>query len=355
MCNLSTFKYNIMRSKLFAFTLLLISFSTLVRANVWRVNSSMTTDVSQKLFKTINEANLNASVAAGDTLMIEGSAIQYDGATLTKSLILIGPGYFLTENPQTQANGTPATVQEIDINSTASGSVLEGLTFSNGSSYYTPFVKADNVIITRCYCSHPIQMDDNTKNVSILENYFLRNAVNVGSSYYSFSNVTFKNNYVGNDNGVSLNISTSDEEPRVFSSMDNNIFSGNIIATTTTFRSNIITSSSATVTITSANIQSNLTAGGQLNSVGSGNITYTSSSLFVSATGNSTDGQYQLQTSSPYIGSGFGGTQPGIFGGTQPYVLSGIPPVPSIYEFSADNAANKQTGLPVSIKVKTNL
>src|SRR5689334_2698859 len=104
-----------MQLRILVFTLLFTSLSALVRANIFRVNSSLTTDVPQKLFKTINEANNNASVLAGDTLMIEGSSLPYADATLTKPLILIGPGYLLTKNPQTQANGSPATVQVIEI------------------------------------------------------------------------------------------------------------------------------------------------------------------------------------------------------------------------------------------------
>lgn len=345
-----------MKPKKLTLALFFLLFSTFVHAAIWRVNSSLTTDVSQKLFKTINEANSNASVAAGDTLMIEGSAVPYSNATLSKPLILIGPGYFLTQNSQTEADGTPATMESIIIQTAANGSVLEGLTFAANYDQNTPHIQANSIVISRCYCPYAVYVEGNISNLTVIQNYFTGDAIEVNYDQNSFTNVTFKNNYVGSNSGISLNITSSNEVPRVFSSIENNIFSGNVVATTTTFRSNIITAnSSATVTVTSANIQNNLTAGGQLTSTGSGNITYTLSSLFVGTTGNSTDGQYQLQTSSPYRTSGYGGTQPGIFGGTQPYVLSGIPPVPSIYEFMADDAANKQTGLPVSIKVKTNL
>lgn len=329
-------------------TILLLLFTIVAHANIFRVNSSLATDVSQKLFKTINEANSNASVLAGDTLMIESSPIAYANATITKPLVLIGPGYFLTQNPQTQADGSLAIVQEIDISATGSGSVLEGLSFSSGYFSNVPHLKANNVIITRCYLLNPIQIDATVSNITISQNYSVLSAVTIGYFSNTSTGMILKNNFIGGD----IDVESGSEYQRIFSSVENNIFGGKVNLTTTTFRSNIITSSSATITVTSANIQNNLTAGGQLTSIGSGNITYTSSSLFVGATGNSTDGQYKLQPT--YIASGYNGTQPGLFGGTQPYVLSGIPPVPSIYEFMADDAANKQTGLPVSIKVKVN-
>ncbi|HEX5154718.1 MAG TPA: hypothetical protein VFW07_24895 [Parafilimonas sp.] len=321
-------------------------FSFTASADILRVNSSLNTDVSQKLYKTINEAV--SAATAGDTLMIEGSSVIYSTATIKKSLVLIGPGYFLTENSQTQANGATATMQQITIESSATGTILEGLTFSKDYNYYAPYVEADNVIISRCYCPNPIQTVNSINNLLVLQNYFVGNAIEVGYSYYTFNNVLLKNNYVG---GV-VNIPSDNQNSRIFSSVENNVFAGNIILTATAFRSNIITSSSATVTITSANIQNNLVAGTQLS--GNGNQTYNSSQLFINADTASTDGKYKLQANSPYLTAGYNGTQPGIFGGSEPYVLSGIPPVPSIYEFNADNIANKQTGLSVEIKAKAN-
>ena len=81
---------------------------------------------------------------------------------------------------------------------------------------------------------------------------------------------------------------------------------------------------------------------------------YNAGNLFVGATGNSPDGQYKLKSASPYLTAGYNGTQPGVFGGTQAYVLSGLPPVPSIYEFTADAFGSKQNGLSINIKVKAN-
>ena len=334
-----------MKQKLLTLCVLSLVFLTTTQAGIFRVNSSLASNVSQRLYQTINDA-VNAA-SSGDTLMIEGSPLPYANATLTKPLVLIGPGYFLTQNPQTQANGAPATVQKIEINANAGGSVLEGLTFSSNSYSYTPYIETNNVVISRCYCSNAIEIVGNISNISIFQNYFTNSAIDVSSYSYSFTNVVFRNNFVGGN----VSVSSSNENPRIFSAVENNILGSSVTLTTTTFRSNIITSTNS-LSITSGNVQNNLTAGGQL--TGNGNQTYVSSSLFVGATGNSTDGQYKLQSNSPYLTAGYNGTQPGLFGGTQPYVLSGIPPVPSIYEFTADEAANKQTGLPVSIKVKTN-
>lgn len=315
-------------------------------SNVFRVNNSLATDPNQKLFSTINEANNSSLVMAGDTLMIEPSATVYGNATITKGLILIGPGYFLEQNPQSQANALRAMVSSINISATASGTILQGLSFAPGT-FNRPDINASNVIIMRCHLPQPMYIIGTVTNVQVIQNYFVGTPIVVGT-FDRFSNVILNNNFIGGD----INLASNNNY--VFAAVQNNIFSGNnITLTTSTFRSNIITRSAATVNAASQNIENNLTAGGQLSAT-NGNLTYTPANLFVGNTGNSTDGQYKIQTGSSYLTAGYGGTQPGIFGGSHPYVLSGVPPIPVIYGFSAGGYANQQEGLPINIKVKAN-
>lgn len=332
--------------------MLLIStlfFGNSVLANIFRVNSSLATAPAQKLFKTLQEANDASVVVNGDTLMIEGSALEYTNATLSKRLVLIGPGYFLSENPQTQASPLKAVVRQITLNTGSSGSVLVGLTFSNGYYLYAPEIKVNNIVVMRCYLPNNIQLTGNVNNIQIRENFFNAAAIVADYYQYTFTGVELKNNVIGGN----INIPSSDTYQRVFSAVENNIFLGNVLLTTSTFRSNIIVKSSGTVTVSSSKIQNNLVSNNQL-PLANGNQTYDPSSLFAGATGNSTDGQYKLKPSSTYLTAGYNGTQPGIFGGSEPYVLSGLPAVPSIYEFAADGFASKNTGLPIQIKVKAN-
>lgn len=87
---------------------------------------------------------------------------------------------------------------------------------------------------------------------------------------------------------------------------------------------------------------------------GNGNSSNTTgfSSGFIGS--GSTDGKWQLSASSIFKGVGFGGADCGIFGGAEPYVLSGIPPIPTIYSLTAPAVGEKNTGLPIQIKVKSN-
>lgn len=318
-------------------------------ANIFRINSSLATAAAQKIYKTLQEANNSSAVINGDTLMVEASAIEYADVTFTKRLVIIGPGYFLAENPQTQANPVQAVVRTMTMNAGSSGSVLMGLTFSNGYSGYRPNISVNNVVVMRCYLPNPVYFGGSVENIQILQNFFVTTAIEVGYYAYTFTGVVLRNNFISGQ----VSIPSENLYQRVFAAVENNIFSGNVALTTSFFRSNIVVTPTATVNVSSVNIQNNLVSNSQLPAA-NGNQTYDPANLFVGTTGNSMDGRYKLKPSSPYLTAGYNNTEPGIFGGTMAYVLSGLPPIPSIYQFTADGFANKQTGLPVNIKVKAN-
>ena len=77
-----------------------ISASTL--GKIWIVDSN--SGSTAKDFTNLKAAHDGA--AAGDTLYLIGSPVNYitTKVTLTKRLVIIGPGYFLNENPNTQSN-----------------------------------------------------------------------------------------------------------------------------------------------------------------------------------------------------------------------------------------------------------
>src|SRR5690348_10399227 len=83
-----------------------------VQAKVWRVNSNSNYNgtslwgsdyggtATNPVFKNLSDAiksNL-VSATAGDTIHLEGSSVDYLAATITKKLVIIGPGYLLNLN-----------------------------------------------------------------------------------------------------------------------------------------------------------------------------------------------------------------------------------------------------------------
>lgn len=325
--------------------LCLLSFDLL--GAVLRVNNQLATDESQKIFASIQLAHDFAQ--PGDTLMVEGSSTNYASSTFTKRMIVIGTGYFLADNPQTQANQLQVRINGIIyLNKGSEGSFLIGLTFLETSSLNGPNLRTNNITIIRCYLANPVVFSDNIQNIIIAQNYFRGNAISVSSSLNSFSDVVFNNNIV---NG---NLQTGSNENRVFSQVAHNIFRGTanntISIRTGLFRNNVI-ASNASVTILGT-AQNNLVVGTQLG--GNSNQTISLDQLFVGEDTNSSDGQFRIKSDSPLRTAGFDGVEPGIFGGNSPYVLSGIPPVPTIYEFSAASFASQQNGLSIQLRAKTN-
>lgn len=318
-------------------------------ANVFRVNNTLGTDAAQRLFNSIKEAHDAAIVAPGDTLLIEGTNIVHPNITLTKRLVLIGTGYLLTANPQTQYNTVQSVVSQITIKPEAAGSILVGLTFSNSYTNNAPYIEASNVIVMRCFIPNYLRIMDGANNVQIIQNFMQDGGLDNPYTNDKFTNIVLKNNVIGG----SLNISSNTTYQRQFAAVENNIFLSHVTLTANSFRNNIIVHNSATVNISSTLVQNNLVSNGQLPAA-NGNQTYNTAQLFKGATGNSQDGQYKLKDDSPYLTAGYNNAQPGIFGGTMPYVLSGMPAIPSIYELSADGFGSKETGLKVTIKAKTN-
>jgi hypothetical protein len=304
--------------------------------NLIRVNNDPAADPD---YLALQEANNNAS--NGDTIYVEGSASPYEGANITKSLTIIGPGFFLSENDSTQANGLEANIGDINLNAGSAGSVLTGL---KGSSI---IINVNNIVISRCNISSLISFEQEVDNILVLQNYV--SAIQTGSG--KITNGIFSNNLVGSY------ISTSDlcGPLQVINNVFYNygsfiyVFNSNVSNNIIAYPAGSITENSGTT------ITYNLFAGDGVN-VNGNQYNVDMDNVFVDFNGNlgfSTDGKWQLKAGSPAIGAGAGGVDCGAFGGTTPYVLSGQPAVPRIYEASIAGTAYSDQGLQCTIKVKS--
>jgi hypothetical protein len=337
--------------------ILLISFSIAgwqTEAKVWRVNN--TPGVAAD-FSSCADALASASVVNGDTLHIEGSATTYTGFTLNKRLTIIGPGYFLSgtnSNTGLQANPNTATFNGgiIMFDSTASGSVLMGLDnffFAIGGNLGSA---TDNITITRC-------------NINNISQYYTYTAGTVMSgwkvnkchilSYIDLSSMVVQNWEITNNifqGSISLG-----NTGNLNNLVRNNVFRSIVILFSTYFSNNIITGT--TFTTTNVTIKNNLSTGTNL-PAGNGNLNnQTDAALFQGLTGNSTDGQWRLNTGSNAIGAGetIAGITPdcGAYGTADPYKLSGIPAVPTVYLLTVPaSVPSNATSMPITISTKSN-
>lgn len=368
-----TFK---MKSKtsIIALTLLMFSlYSNVLNAKIWRVNNQSNYNnvtnwgenyggtPSYPVFKQLNEALSSANVVAGDTLHIEGSSIVYDDAVITKRLVIIGPGYFLSENPKVSNNVYDARIGRVTFNLGSELSQIIGMNIINdgNSADGYVYVNANQITVKRCRMDKGVRFGTALNEVYILQNFFtglLDNVIftNGNSSFIPPQDIIFNNNIC-----LSKLIWTGWN----ILQCNNNVFDGspnqlNLEFNTGSFQNNILKAAGITANInngTNNNVQYNTVSNsgvftGTLGNVWEPNM----SALFVS--GSTTDGNYQLQSGVANNMLGSDGAERGAFGGvalTNRYTLSGLGAIPVVYDVTTSGVSEAGSGLLVSIKART--
>jgi hypothetical protein len=321
--------------KTFCILMLVLAFAgctTSLYAHHWRVS---TVPGASANYTSVQAAQSDPLVLPGDTLYLEpGGAVQ-SSFTWTKRLVIIGNGYYLAANPQTQANTGTSRFSYITIQSGASGSVLTGCDVGNTLTFSD---NVFNIFIKRNKLSDISFSGLTGSNIFLLQN-FLVSITSMGST--SWTNVSVENNIINQmtlQNGLN-------------GTFLNNIFTNMVYAYNCTFANNIQTAGTFTPTgcTTYNNIGSSTqygTSNGNMSNVNMNNVFV----CFSSCTTYSDDGRYQLKSGSVAAGAGAGGIDCGIFAGNYPYVLSGMPGVPAIYYLQVLPQGDL---LNVSVKVKS--
>ncbi len=350
--------------------------ATEAEAKIWRVNNQgYGADFTQ-----INDAINDPNVLAGDTLHIEGSSVVYDYATITKSMTIIGPGYFLSQNPKTSTNNLEAICRRIYLNEGAQGTIVYGLSFHENDSYGID-LNASNLTVKRCKFPNRINVGignsgNGISNIIVSQNFFSNNSSNDANSAINYnSSYNFPTNFYFVNNIVQRPLVIADNSNFVFLSIENNIFDLASVSTSTpslrfytaSFKNNILVNNAASVKINGITNFSTTPNAAVSHNIGTSSVVHFGtannnlvvnniSSIWNTATAASPDGKYQLATGSVASGSGNNGVDRGAFGGaavSNRYTLSGLAPIPVIYEVSTTGVATPSTGLNVTIKART--
>lgn len=314
---------------LFIATLLLIC-GALSGQHLIRVNNNPGADADYTTLQAANDAASN-----GDTIYIEGSPTEYDGADISKKLVIIGPGYFLTDNDSTQAFGHEAKFPIIRFIAGSGGSIIAGCHCGSVT------ISTNNISIIRCYTSN-IEQGADADNLHIQQNY-ISTLINLS---HKTTNSIISNNIVGG-----WIQSTASSGPL---QVTNNILTNYgcyLNVWNASIANNIIADGFGKININTGNtIVNNILASAGTNADGN-QYNVAMANVFVSS--GSQDARYKLKTGSPAIGAGVSGVDCGIFGGPNPYVLSGIPNLPHIYDAYIPGTAYSDKGLACTIKVKS--
>jgi hypothetical protein len=337
-------------------------------AKIWRVNNKSNYNGTSlfgdnlggtgsfPVFKEVNNAVTWSAVVNGDTLHMEGSTTIYAQAVITKKLVIIGPGYFLTENPKTSNNVLDAKIAQVLFNTGSAGSQLLGINnVAAGNTGDRIYANVNDIVIKRCRIENDIQLETSIDGVSIIQNFFptavgTNTIRTTGNSFYVYpSNVVFNNNICQRTLIWAGSIVQC----------NNNVFDGpanalNLQFSTSEFKNNILKPVNASTSINGgSNLNVTYNTGSTAAQFGTTNnnvVVADMTTLFVT-TGTS-DGKYQLKPSSA---PGSDGTERGAFGGavaSSSYTISGLAPIPVIYTITTSGVAGA-SGLPVTIEAKT--
>ena len=140
-------------------------------ATIWRVNNNPgksgvfgTVPDQVTVFATLTEALRSAKIQTGDTLHIEGSTTPYgknnsgettafNVDTVRQRLVIIGPGYLLSDNAETQHYKESAKIYSLFISSAAAGTVIAGL--EQMPSNLSPVALGGNTVVENNYAVNP--------------------------------------------------------------------------------------------------------------------------------------------------------------------------------------------------------
>lgn len=317
------------------------------------------------------------SVPAGSIILMQGSGINYGIASVSKPVVIYGPGYFLGQNnsPYTQANLSEAMLTRLVFTSGSQGSIISGLSFrpTSGEALNTNRINVNatsNITINRCRLeSVPANGGEsqliafiNSTDVKINQCYIGLNASTL--TYFSnASAIVFTNNiiegqpylYIGSNYSSGTNSYTF-QNNSMYGRIDPNsrFCNGNFINNVIINNGTDNYTGGCGMTYADHNV-SNLDifpAGGTNIINADGPNTYF---LYSNPSFSSNDGIYQLKPGSVAIGYGNDGTDAGAYGTTtMRYVFSGIPAIPNIYFASPQQVGTTTGGLKIQLKIKAN-
>lgn len=295
------------------------------------------------------------AVPAGSTILVQGSPTNYGNVTITKEIHIIGSGYFLGQNPNTQSYMISTSIQTSNFNTGANNSSISGI---SGNVYAND---VSNISISRIVGRTYIT---DSHNINISASYL--------NGYSQYGSVYYGNYIYGNCSGIIYKgcylkgrIRFEQNSNGLMVSLINNVLAsgsigGNAVIAFDAVRNNIIQSNESVYFGYNlddySNIQNNLFKASAIGGLIHGNQYYIDmSNVFIESTDPrySDDGRFILKAGSPAIGAGVNGIDCGMFGGG--YRLSGIPNIPNIYEFTVpDTGYTNDGGVPITIKVNSN-
>lgn len=126
----------------------------------------------------------------GDTIIVEGSTVDYDETTIDKKVVIFGPGYWVRENGITSESAQSANIKE--ITTTKEGTVIMGIHVWGGFR-----VEGAKTVITRCRLDGGVSIAKDINNC-VIHQCFIGGDVGSGYDHSYYHQIT--NNIFGSIN-----------------------------------------------------------------------------------------------------------------------------------------------------------
>lgn len=309
----------------------LVCFAAVIaQAKILRVSNVVG---SSAPYTTYAEAEVDA--LDGDTIIFDGSATSYgDVVVKGKRLVLFGHGYLLAANNVSNLNDCDAQFDNIEIQT--EGTIVQGLEANNIN------IRANNVIVTRCYANRigngggfEGYYSGVFSGIVIHQNFVAYSITGIaGSTTQYFSNSQITNNIVV----------CSQYDAELIQAMRNSVVQNNILINKA--YKNMITATP--MNLDECMVENNIVFAndkvvtGSKNEI-SGNIVGASGFEFTDLANDASI----LDDLKEYTAQGVGAGA-----GTDPYVISGIPAGPMIEDIDMPTTVEKGKSMEVIVKVK---
>lgn len=350
-----------------------------VNATSWRVCSKPEAGAN---FLSVADAVASNSVFAGDTLYVEPGHLELTDATVSKRLIIIGPGYNYTVN-NINALNTEQAMFRGRITLESNGSLLLGTTHAA-----EVIISADNVTVSSCDIRSNVNVQ--CREGAVIRNCFINGEIYFGQSFCSNGAyyTTIANNIImgkirGTFNYPTIINNTIILKANVYDyhSMDMNQYSEYVVLRNINngniYNNILINNSEGFTTVANSDQTSDTLFWRELisayidegtdfhNNIVSGkprsdfhncvfNVTVENALIWDNA--NTIEEKYKHKADSPAVGAGVNGTTCGAYGqvnGGRAYQPAGIPQYrPYIYDANIDETPSSNNTINASFKIK---
>ena len=294
--------------------------AVVANAKILRVSNVEGSSAPYTTFEAAHDA-----ASPGDTIMLDASNKVYGDeagrATIMKSLVILGPGYWLVENGIVEEGAGTAEFRSLTIK--ADGTVVKGLCLSSAN-----YIDASKVVINRCIIGS--LSFTNTSNNAIITQNFIKEGLGTSggttsrSSYHQITNNIFTSTVTGSN---------------YINSFTNCYFAYNTFRTEKFSIYNILNSTFE------YNICNKFELG--LNTSGNSIENNYATSLYTQATDDFIDKDYYASLEIPAdVRATYGA-----FAGDAPYILSGVPAGPVVQDLIVPTTVEKGSKMSVTVKV----